>query len=447
MLTNDGLTDTSHQPSGVMVNADGDFVVAEPDKASWEQYQAKTKGGNAAADDAAPGSEELRKLGLECSLDHKLFIDPAKTPCCKRIYCNECITNSLIENDLKCPGCEKEGILIDDLVPDEEMAAKVKAYLAEKEGGKDKAKEKRVNGDEEKSVEKEKDKEDSKPKDGQPKSQAGVRPQRSSNSPAAQTKSPPPRQTSTTKPAPTSKPAPVESGGSKKRPAEDEAAGQRSSQAPKVQGGKPQAQSNPAGNNRPAQTNGPKQDLATSGPSASTYPATTQSFNPGMGQMGMPGMNAMGYMGTPMSMAPAVSMDPSMMNTFAQMNNFGGMMNGFPMQNGADYMMSSAGMYGNGFNGGMMGNNGYANYGSNLPMYMNNGGPAMGFGMNGAMGNSANGFPGFPNQQGPFYSGRPQYDDDSAYFRKPVNPHRQQPRQRRLRPSDYQELSESRFRH
>jgi protein MPE1 len=31
-------------------------------------------------------------------------------------------------------------------------------------------------------------------------------------------------------------------------------------------------------------------------------------------------------------------------------------------------------------------------------------------------------------------------DEEDAYFRKPVNPHRHQNRQRRVRPSDYREL-------
>src|SRR5436305_14772925 len=33
----------SSNPASVMVNADGEFVVAEPDKASWESYQQKAK--------------------------------------------------------------------------------------------------------------------------------------------------------------------------------------------------------------------------------------------------------------------------------------------------------------------------------------------------------------------------------------------------------------------
>ena len=106
-----------------MVNADGEFVVAEPDKASWEQYQAKTRVSAAALEAAAAGSKELQERGLECSIDKRLFLEPVKAPCCGKTYCNECITTQLIESDLICPGCSTESVLIDNLVPDDEMNA------------------------------------------------------------------------------------------------------------------------------------------------------------------------------------------------------------------------------------------------------------------------------------------------------------------------------------
>jgi len=130
-LSNDGGED-SKPPSGVMVNADGQFVVAEPDKASWEQFQAKTKSSAAAQKAAALGDKELQDRGLECSIDKRIFIDPMKTPCCEKTYCNDCITNALIESDFTCPGCQTDGVLIDDLKPDDETSAKIKTYLEEK---------------------------------------------------------------------------------------------------------------------------------------------------------------------------------------------------------------------------------------------------------------------------------------------------------------------------
>src|SRR6187402_154415 len=130
-LSGDGTEDIK-PPSGVMVNAEGQFVIAEPDKASWEQFQAKTKSSAAAQKAAAMGDKELQDRGLECSIDKRIFIDPMKTPCCEKTFCNECITNALIESDFTCPGCQTEGVLIDDLKPDDETSAKIKAYLEEK---------------------------------------------------------------------------------------------------------------------------------------------------------------------------------------------------------------------------------------------------------------------------------------------------------------------------
>merc|ERR1712093_272723 len=78
------------------------------------------------------GDKELQDRGLECSIDKRIFIDPMKTPCCEKTFCNECITNALIESDFTCPGCQTEGVLIDDLKPDTETSAKIKVYLEEK---------------------------------------------------------------------------------------------------------------------------------------------------------------------------------------------------------------------------------------------------------------------------------------------------------------------------
>ncbi|GKT90701.1 retinoblastoma-binding protein [Colletotrichum tofieldiae] len=124
--------DETKRPSGIMVNAEGEFVIAEPDKASWEQFQAKAKSSASAAKAIAMGDKELQEKGLECPIDKKMFIEPMKTPCCQKTYCNDCITNALIESDFICPNCSTEGVLIDDLKADEEAADKIKAFLKEK---------------------------------------------------------------------------------------------------------------------------------------------------------------------------------------------------------------------------------------------------------------------------------------------------------------------------
>ena len=132
----DGLTDDSREPTSVMVDADGNHVVAVPDMAAWQQYQEKAKAAAANKEVVSQGSKELQERGLECSIDKRLFVDPVKTPCCKMTYCNECIDNALSDHDLVCPNCSTENVLIDELQPDDEMNAKIKAYLDEKDGKK-----------------------------------------------------------------------------------------------------------------------------------------------------------------------------------------------------------------------------------------------------------------------------------------------------------------------
>ncbi|GKZ51582.1 hypothetical protein AbraIFM66951_006136 [Aspergillus brasiliensis] len=132
-LTLDGSNEDPRN-TGVMVNADGDFVIAKPDKAAWELYQEKAKASAAAAAEAAAAeySKELQARGLECPIDKRMFLEPTRTPCCQRTYCNDCITNALIESDFVCPGCGTEGVLLDNLAVDDEAISKIKEYEAEK---------------------------------------------------------------------------------------------------------------------------------------------------------------------------------------------------------------------------------------------------------------------------------------------------------------------------
>lgn len=140
-LINDGTLDDTKQPSGIMVNADGEWVIAEPDQAAWNKYQAQAKVSAAAQNAASLGSKELQDRGIECAIDKRLFVDPSKTPCCQTTYCHECIQNALLDNDLRCPHCFTENVPIDDLIPNDEVAAKVRQYEEEKAEGSQTAKE------------------------------------------------------------------------------------------------------------------------------------------------------------------------------------------------------------------------------------------------------------------------------------------------------------------
>jgi len=119
------------------------------------------------------------------------------------------------------------------------------------------------------------------------------------------------------------------------------------------------------------------------------------------------------------------------------------MPNGMPMMP-MNPMMGINGM--NGFSGfPNMYNPGAGGFGGMNNIGMMNGNMGAGNGiLNGGgaqNGGNANGATGaFPNQQKTVFAEPLPNEEDNAYFRKPVNPHRHQGRQKRVRPSDYREL-------
>jgi protein MPE1 len=377
-LTADGLTDDTKPPPGIMVNAEGEYVIAEPDKKSWEQFQAKTKSSDAAQKAAALGDKELQDRGLECPIDKRIFIDPMKTPCCEKTYCNDCITNALIESDFTCPGCQTDGVLIDDLKPDTETSAKITEYLAEKNAASKKERSKSP------SV-----KPQTPPADDKVKSPSPTSPEKVKSPPAApataatrESKSPNPEIASASTQSQT-----------KKRPADEIL------ENPKIPKGPKAMQQQEAQKQAMLKQ---QQNMMNSMPGFPNMP-----FNPMMGMNGFGGVPNMN-----MNMMNGYGMNPMM---------------GMPM------MGMNGGM--NGFGGapmsGMMNNNMYGAQGFN------------GMGMMSNMGQQTNGAGvagGFSNQQKTVFAEPLPNEEDNAYFRKPVNPHRHQGRQRRARPTDYREL-------
>ncbi|KAK3296952.1 DWNN domain-containing protein [Chaetomium fimeti] len=434
----------SKTPSGIMVNADGEFVIAEPDKAAWEQFQAKAKANPAAQKAAAEEDKIVRERGLECPVDKKMFIEPMKTPCCEKTYCNDCITNALIESDFVCPACKAEGVLIDDLKTDEEAVEKIKVFLAEKDGKKERSNSPPAEANSPATVGREEV--DTRPDGSKAKSHSP------SPAPAAPaTNQPAQSSTSTPQSAASTLATGEQAQPSNKRPAEDALENPKIPKAPKAM---QKAQEVQQQNMMPMMNGG------------QNYPG------------GMTGMNGMPMGGMPM-MYPGMPMMGGNYGAMGGMPNMGmGMMN--PMMNP---MM--AGQMGGGYGGmnNMAGAGGYNNggWGGSGGMGMNNGN--MGGGRTNGMGmGTGGGYSNGPHQQqqqqyqqqqqqhqqgqgqqhfghqqnqgqGQQHFGhqhnnsgnknfayQPAVEEDDAYFRKPVNPHRHQNRQRRVRPSDYREL-------
>ncbi|OJD17847.1 hypothetical protein AJ78_02088 [Emergomyces pasteurianus Ep9510] len=410
-LALDGSNEDS-KLSGVMVNADGDFVVAQPDKASWELYQEKAKASAAAAAEfaAAEGSREIQTRGLQCPIDKRLLLEPTKTPCCKKTYCNDCITNALIESDFICPNCSTEGVLLDNLTVDEESVAKLKDYQKEKAERKEKEKEQSVS-------------------------------EKSTVSPPLRVVSEPANQNivTTSSPKPPSQPS---STYPKKRPAgegDENNNGQESATAPPAMKKQKSNDGQSQVSNHPNQKTEPQNRFS---PSPFNQQLPLGNFNSPSPQhfpmAGFPPNNIMGmpgFIGGVNSSAPMLngySQGENGWNQMANNNMNFGVPNGPYMNNFSQPMMPMpVGGYGpNNFGpgpGGMPMNMNFMNQHPNhlpqrLPFQQNTGMAT------------------FSNQQRTSF-GRPFVkEEDNAYLRQPVNPHRHQARQKRIRPSDYREL-------
>ena len=419
----DGTMDDTKPPPGIMVNAEGEYVIAEPDKASWAQFQAKTKSSAAAQEAAALGDKELQDRGLECSIDKRIFIDPMKTPCCEKTYCNDCITNALIESDFQCPGCQTDGVLIDDLKPDDETSGKIKAYLAEKSAS---AKKERSKSPSVKAqtppVEQQATTKSPSPKSLNPKSPPAVA------STVAKAKSPNPEAADAKDPQPPSR----------KRSADELLENPKIPKGPKAM--QQQEAQKQAMLKQQQLVQQQQQSMMNGMPGFPNIPP----FNPMMGMNGFGGMPNMSMgMGMNMNMMNGYGMgmgmgmgNPMMGMPILGMNGFGGgaPMNG--MSNGGNNMYGGGGAGGAGFGGGM---------GNNHMLGSGGGGGAQNGGVNGGGGAGTAGgegttAAGFSNQQKTIFAEPLPNEEDNAYFRQPVNPHRHQGRQRRARPSDYREL-------
>ncbi|KAK9894655.1 DWNN-domain-containing protein [Cystobasidium minutum MCA 4210] len=125
LQTVEGPAPDGENQAGLMVTADGNFVIARPDAASWEKHRAVTA--NLTSNDIqnAPPTDP----DLTCPLCNRLLRDAVKTPCCSTSYCEECIHNYLSENDFVCPECESKVKSLKNLVKDEDRRERAKKYL------------------------------------------------------------------------------------------------------------------------------------------------------------------------------------------------------------------------------------------------------------------------------------------------------------------------------
>ncbi|KAL9595820.1 MAG: hypothetical protein Q9219_006197 [cf. Caloplaca sp. 3 TL-2023] len=391
-MANDGTIDETKQPSGIMVNADGEWVVAEPDKASWDQYQARAKVSAAAQAAVTRGNQALQERGLECPVDKRLFVEPSKTPCCQTTYCLECITNVLLENDLRCPHCNTENILLDDLKPDEQMIERVRDY--------------------------EHAQHTDQPPPAAQSPKKGVDDERGATKKGVPESREEPRKSTshaTTEFSPTNTSASAsKQDASKKRPADSQLTVTRIPPPPGTDSITQTAHSSSLDH-----VNTPSSTLA--GNLGQNHP---------VGSIGAPSPNAFISMNMLPSMPNVMgAYDPRMMMmnpTMAGNNtNWNALWNGAFAQQ----PFAMAGGYPSGNSNGSFGVH-------NMSLQMSNGA----VGSNAPGSSKASGRGAFSNQQRNHFAGSKANEEESAYFRKPVNPHRHQTRRNVNRPTDYREI-------
>lgn len=66
---------------------------------------------------------------LSCPICSRLLREAVRTPCCKTLYCEECIHTTLLDQDFVCPNCESKVASLDKLKPDEEARQQVEDFV------------------------------------------------------------------------------------------------------------------------------------------------------------------------------------------------------------------------------------------------------------------------------------------------------------------------------
>lgn len=68
---------------------------------------------------------------LTCPICSKLLREAVVTPCCSTSFCDECVSNALVDNDMLCPECETRVKNLERLKPDDDRRERAKRYVDE----------------------------------------------------------------------------------------------------------------------------------------------------------------------------------------------------------------------------------------------------------------------------------------------------------------------------
>lgn len=111
----------------VMVTEEGNFVVATANEDAWNRLKTKAVQSNESLLNHQPEDDRL-----QCKLCKFLLKTPVRTPCCKNVFCLECITKQLLHPEegpqFYCPKCGRSDIKLDKLRVDEDLKDEIIHY-------------------------------------------------------------------------------------------------------------------------------------------------------------------------------------------------------------------------------------------------------------------------------------------------------------------------------
>ncbi|KAL3900065.1 MAG: hypothetical protein SGCHY_001593 [Lobulomycetales sp.] len=119
-------SDADSHGGNVMVTADGNLVVAQPNEEAFTAVTAQSRNFQKLKDADIPEH-------LKCKIHNGMLQDATMVPCCKSLFCETCIRTSLLDNpDLtlrfRCPVCKMDQFP-DSLVVAREIRAEVEAFV------------------------------------------------------------------------------------------------------------------------------------------------------------------------------------------------------------------------------------------------------------------------------------------------------------------------------
>ncbi|CAH2351916.1 protein Mpe1p [[Candida] railenensis] len=134
-----------------MITDSGEYVIAVADSKTWMNYQQKQTN----AVNHAKHEYELKLLECVEKDGKSEFLDPLSstkkllrapvvmTPCCQTkeslkkmsnfSYNQQDLEQLLIDNDFRCPNCDKDEVYLDTLIKNEELMKEMEEYMKEKE--------------------------------------------------------------------------------------------------------------------------------------------------------------------------------------------------------------------------------------------------------------------------------------------------------------------------